>query len=123
MTLWLHLMQCDSSINEACELLGSFEMIEEVIHSAFGESRHNLVVWLLIQAPALIVRFAEQRIDGLMDSALLDYSHRDADFDSIKFESEWNFFLPFSGKKKVTPAATRSASPLRNAPPASPGLD
>jgi hypothetical protein len=35
-TAWLHLMQCDNLINEACEMIGSFEMIEEVINSAFG---------------------------------------------------------------------------------------
>lgn len=39
-TLWLHLLQCDNSINEACELLGSFELIEEVINSIFGMLRH-----------------------------------------------------------------------------------
>lgn len=36
-TIFLHLLQCDTSINEACELLGSFELIEEVINSVFGE--------------------------------------------------------------------------------------
>ena len=36
--LWLHLMQCDNSISEACEMLGSFELIEEVINSVFGSS-------------------------------------------------------------------------------------
>lgn len=29
-------MQCDSSINEACELVGAFELMEEVINSVFG---------------------------------------------------------------------------------------
>lgn len=37
LTMWLHLMQCDNSINEACEMLGSFELIEEVINSVYGE--------------------------------------------------------------------------------------
>ncbi|KAK0464906.1 DIL domain-containing protein [Desarmillaria tabescens] len=46
-TLWLHLMQCDNSINEACEMLGSFEIIEEVINSVF----------------VFIIRFAERRVD------------------------------------------------------------
>lgn len=36
-TIWLHLMQCDNSINEACEMLGLFEIIEEVINSVYGE--------------------------------------------------------------------------------------
>lgn len=29
-------MQCDSSINEACEMVGAFELVEEVINSVFG---------------------------------------------------------------------------------------
>ena len=36
-TVWLHLMQCDNSINDACEMLGSFELLEQVINSVFGE--------------------------------------------------------------------------------------
>jgi hypothetical protein len=30
-------MRCDSAINEACEILGSFALIEEVINSVFGK--------------------------------------------------------------------------------------
>lgn len=37
MTLWLHLLQCDTLVNEACEMLGSFELMEEVINSVFGK--------------------------------------------------------------------------------------
>lgn len=36
-TAWLHLMRCDSSVSEACDILGSFSLIEEVINSAFGK--------------------------------------------------------------------------------------
>lgn len=36
-TVWLHLMQCDNSINDACEMLGSFELLEQVLNSVFGE--------------------------------------------------------------------------------------
>ena len=35
-TMWLHLMECDKSISEVCEMLGSFGMIGEVIKSVFG---------------------------------------------------------------------------------------
>lgn len=35
--LWLHLLQCDKALRPACEILGSFELIEEVINSVFGE--------------------------------------------------------------------------------------
>ena len=36
-TVWLHLMRCDQNINETCELLGSFDVIEEVINTVYGE--------------------------------------------------------------------------------------
>ena len=49
-TLWLHLMKCDESINQTCEALGSFEMIEEVINSVFG-----LLSALLRECLSLIV--------------------------------------------------------------------
>ena len=43
-TIWLHLMRCDDSINEACELLGSFVLIEEVINSVFGAHRRFTIL-------------------------------------------------------------------------------
>ncbi|KAJ7092642.1 DIL domain-containing protein [Mycena epipterygia] len=86
-TIWLHLLRCDNSINEACEMLGSFELIEEVINSVF----------------VFIIRFAERRIDQLLDAALLDYSPLASEFDSVQFESEWSFLRPFAGKKKAPP--------------------
>ncbi|KAF9496117.1 hypothetical protein BDN71DRAFT_1446529 [Pleurotus eryngii] len=97
-TIWLHLMQCDNSINEACQMLGSFELIEEVINSVF----------------VFIIRFAERKIDQLLDATLLEYKPLASDIDSVQFESDWAFLRAFSSKKKshtVTPSA--SASPLR----------
>lgn len=35
-SIWLHLIQCDTTINEACEMLGASELIEELINSLFG---------------------------------------------------------------------------------------
>ncbi|KAJ7492702.1 hypothetical protein FB451DRAFT_1219300 [Mycena latifolia] len=107
-TIWLHLLRCDNSINEACEMLGSFEIIEEVINSVF----------------VFIIRFAERRIDQLLDAALLDYSPLASEFDSVQFESEWSFLRPFTGKKKAPPApsATIRIPPTPPSPnrPASP---
>ncbi|KAF4572997.1 Dilute domain-containing protein [Pleurotus pulmonarius] len=97
-TIWLHLMQCDNSINEACQMLGSFELIEEVINSVF----------------VFIIRFAERKIDQLLDATLLEYKPLASDLDSVQFESDWAFLRAFSSKKRshtVTPSA--SASPLR----------
>ncbi|EGO28334.1 hypothetical protein SERLADRAFT_445839 [Serpula lacrymans var. lacrymans S7.9] len=84
-TIWLHLMQCDNSINESCEMLGSFVLIEEVINSVF----------------VFIIRFAERKIDALLDVALLDHSPLSSELDSVQFESEWSFLRPFSTKKKA----------------------
>ncbi|KIY50555.1 hypothetical protein FISHEDRAFT_57371 [Fistulina hepatica ATCC 64428] len=95
-TLWLHLLHCDNSVNEACAMLGSFDIIEEVINSVF----------------VFIIRFAERKVDQFLDSALLDYLPLDSEFNAVQFESEWSFLRPFSSKKKVH--ASTSSSPLRS---------
>ncbi|KAF8905495.1 DIL domain-containing protein [Gymnopilus junonius] len=87
-TIWLHLLECDKSINEACEMLGSFEMIEEVINSVF----------------VFIIRYAERRIDQLLDNTILSFTPMATEFEAIQFESEWSFLRPFaSGKRKAPP--------------------
>ncbi|KAJ6621651.1 DIL domain-containing protein [Mycena sp. CBHHK59/15] len=103
-TIWLHLLRCDNSINEACEMLGSFEIIEEVINSVF----------------VFIIRFAERRIDQLLDAALLDYSPLASEFDSVQFESEWSFLRPFTGKKKAPPPSSLSSGTIRTGLPPTP---
>nr|GAT44119.1 predicted protein [Mycena chlorophos] len=89
-TLWLHLMRCDKSINEACEMLGSFDLIEEVINSVF----------------VFIIRYAERRIDQLLDAALLDFSPSPSDMEGVQFESEWSFIRSLTGKRKAAPPPT-----------------
>ncbi|KAJ4486030.1 DIL domain-containing protein [Lentinula aciculospora] len=100
-TIWLHLMQCDKSISDVCEMLGSFELIEETINSVF----------------VFIIRLAERKIDELLDSALLDYASLGSEFDSVQFESEqWSFLRPFTGKKKTIPPPTSAHSTIRGPP-------
>ncbi|KAJ7169799.1 DIL domain-containing protein [Mycena filopes] len=101
-TIWLHLLRCDNSINEACEMLGSFELIEEVINSVF----------------VFIIRFAERRIDQLLDAALLDYSPLASEFDSVQFESEWSFLRSF--KKKPPPTSFPPPTVRTGVPPTPP---
>ncbi|KIJ68538.1 hypothetical protein HYDPIDRAFT_173232 [Hydnomerulius pinastri MD-312] len=104
-TIWLHLMQCDNSINDACEMLGSFELMEQVINSVF----------------VFIIRFAERKIDQLLDAALLENAPLSSELDGVQFESEWSFLRPFSAKKKTATATTpTSTTPLRNGTPSSP---
>ncbi|KAF9535373.1 DIL domain-containing protein [Crepidotus variabilis] len=110
-TLWLHLLECDNSINEACEMLGSFELIEEVVNSVF----------------VFIIRFAERRIDQLLDTSILSYTHIPAELDAVQFESEWSFLRPFASKRKTTPTSpqkpvTMPASPTSPNRPLSPTL-
>ncbi|KAF8647938.1 hypothetical protein AX16_006470 [Volvariella volvacea WC 439] len=100
-TVWLHLLQCDNAINEACSMLGSLDLIEEVINSVF----------------VFIIRFAERKIDSLLDAALLDYAPLGSDTNSVQFESEWSIFRPFGGMRKANSPNTNS---LRNGAPASP---
>lgn len=102
-TLWLHLMQSDRSINEACEMLGSFELIEEVINSVF----------------VFIIRFAERRIDQLLDACILDYAPQGSESETVQFESEWSFLRPFTKKKAPLPVGVGPPPNFKN-PLASP---
>ncbi|TFK57015.1 hypothetical protein OE88DRAFT_1619695 [Heliocybe sulcata] len=96
-TVWLHLMRCDQSISEACDMLGSFDIIEELINSVF----------------VFIIRFAERKIDEQLDGTMLDYVSPSSDVDSVQFESEWSFLRSF-GKKKQPSGVSSAASTLRN---------
>ncbi|KDR84897.1 hypothetical protein GALMADRAFT_233353 [Galerina marginata CBS 339.88] len=100
-TIWLHLLECDSSINEACEMLGSFEMIEEVINSVF----------------VFIIRFAERRIDQLLDPTLLSFTPMASEFEAVQFESEWSFLRPFTGKRKAPPPSPGGRGGIPPSPP------
>ncbi|KAI3622065.1 dil and ankyrin domain containing protein [Moniliophthora roreri] len=108
-TIWLHLMQCDNSINEACEMLGSFELVEETVNSVF----------------VFIIRLAERKIDSLLDSAILDYEPPNSLSSPVQFESEWSFLRPFTSSKKKSGTAsnantTRGSSPLPPQTPTTP---
>ncbi|KAI0801000.1 hypothetical protein C8Q74DRAFT_1239789 [Fomes fomentarius] len=94
-TVWLHLMRCDNAISKTCDALGSLSLIEEILNSVF----------------VFVIRFAERRIDQLLDAALLDYSPLSSEFDSIQFEGEWSLFRSFaSGKKKANGTASTPTS-------------
>ncbi|KAI0673406.1 DIL domain-containing protein [Trametes maxima] len=103
-TVWLHLMRCDNAISRTCEWLGSLALIEEILNSVF----------------VFIIRFAERRIDELLDAALLDYSPLSSEFESIQFESEWSFLRSFGAGKKKANGGASSANTVRGAPPMSP---
>ncbi|KAG1757660.1 DIL domain-containing protein [Suillus lakei] len=103
-TIWLHLMQCDNAINEGCEMLGSFELLEQVINSVF----------------VFIIRYAERRIDQLLDAAILDSSPVASEFESVQFQSEWSFLRPFSAKKKTSTASTPNHGTPKHSTPSSP---
>lgn len=80
--------------------MGTFELIEEVINSVYGESillcffKSNL-------SQVFVIRFAERRIDQLLESTLLEFSVASS-LDSVEFESDWSIFRPFSRNKKAT---------------------
>lgn len=68
-----------------------------------------------------IIRFAERRIDQILDGALLDHSALSSEFESVQFESDWSFLRPFSKKKNSSSnTASAASTPLRNGTPASP---
>ncbi|KAI0639675.1 DIL domain-containing protein [Trametes polyzona] len=103
-TIWLHLMRCDNAISQTCDALGSLALIEEILNSVF----------------VFIIRFAERRIDALLDSALLDYSPLSSEFEAVQFESEWSFLRSFGAGKKKANGTASNANTVRGAPPMSP---
>ncbi|TFK30350.1 hypothetical protein FA15DRAFT_662297 [Coprinopsis marcescibilis] len=103
-TLWLHLMQCDKSLRPACEMLGSFELVEEVINSVF----------------VFIIRFTERRIDQLLDTTILDYAPLGSESETVQFESEWAFLRPFTKKKAPPPIGVGSPRNQKSAVSSSP---
>lgn len=95
-------------------MLGSFEIIEEVINSVFGKLVIHLFIRLFSIAAfsvVFIIRYAERRIDQLLDSAILSYTPMASEFEAVQFESEWSFLRPFSGKKKPPPSPGRGTAP------------
>ncbi len=57
-----------------------------------------------------IIRFAERRIDQLLDAAILSYSPSPAEFESVQFESEWSFLRSFASKRKAGPPSPKKAN-------------
>ena len=49
-----------------------------------------------------IIRFAERRIDQLLDACVLDYAPFGSHSETVQFESEWSFLRPFVKKKGPT---------------------
>ena len=101
-------------------MLGSFELMEEVINSVFG--KYDLVMSITL-VPSVygihlvfIIRFAERRIDQLLDNTILTYAPLGSESETIQFESEWSFLRPFSGKRKGAQPSPGS----RNNVPSSP---
>ncbi|ORY31607.1 hypothetical protein BCR39DRAFT_86241 [Naematelia encephala] len=83
-TVLLHLIRSDSGISAACEQLELMSMIEELINAIH----------------VFVIRVAEQRIDVILDTALLDYEPLE-DFNDVRFEGEWSLFRSFgTGRRK-----------------------
>lgn len=104
-------------------MLGSFELMEEVINSVFG--KHDLVSITLVPSVygihlVFIIRFAERRIDQLLDDTILTYAPLGSESETIQFESEWSFLRPFSGKRKGAQPSPGSRSNVPSSPPTPP---
>lgn len=104
-------------------MLGSFELIEEVINSVFGKVLLVAFAEILTHHIPIvfIIRFAERRIDQLLDTCLLDFCPLPSEYETVQFESDWSFLRPFSGKKKATSSVSSSGGVLsRGVVPSSP---
>lgn len=67
-----------------------------------------------------IIRFAERRIDQLLDFCLLDFCPLPSEYEAIQFESDWSFLRPFTGKKKTATGAVPSSGASSKGTPSSP---
>lgn len=93
---------------------------------------HQFRLWYVYPIPSnlyhlksfqvFIIRFAERRIDQLLDGTLLDYSPSSS-LDSVQFESEWSFLRSFTGRSKKTPQKQAASSDGMRSPtaPTTPG--
>ncbi len=72
-----------------------------------SSSKFYLIFCFLV----FIIRFAERRIDQLLDATILSYSPSPAEFEAVQFESEWSFLRSFAGKRKAPPASPKKPTP------------
>lgn len=71
------------------------------------------------QRAVFIIRFAERRIDQLLDACILDYAPQGSESETVQFESEWSFLRPFTKKKAPLPVGVGPPPNFKN-PLASP---
>ncbi|KAG8833767.1 hypothetical protein FRC17_010140 [Serendipita sp. 399] len=110
-TLLLHLLRCDDSTAQVCEILGLFGLIEELVNVIY----------------VLIIRIIERRMDPLIDSTLLDYTPPElqTECDAIQFEGEWDGWTGLLGRvmsPKKKPPASGAKTPGRANQPGSGGM-
>jgi len=102
-------------------MLGSFELMEEVINSVFGKYDLMMSITLVPYVYGIhlvfIIRFAERRIDELLDNTILTYAPLGSESETIQFESEWSFLRPFSGKRKGAQPSPGSRNNVPSSPP------
>ncbi|KAK8853419.1 hypothetical protein IAR55_004125 [Kwoniella newhampshirensis] len=79
----LYLLRTDSRLESTCDDLGLLSMMAGLINAIH----------------VFIIRVAEQRVDTVLDSAILDYETLE-DFTDVRFEGEWSLFRSFAPKKK-----------------------
>jgi hypothetical protein len=80
------------------------------------------VIFILTSSEVFIIRYAERRIDQLLDPAILDSSPMASEYQSVQFESEWSFLRPFSAKKKSTANTPNHGTPKNSSPSSPPFL-
>ncbi|KAG9014801.1 hypothetical protein FRB94_008959 [Tulasnella sp. JGI-2019a] len=107
-TLFLHLISCDNEVGAIPDIVELFELTEEVVNAIY----------------VFIIRVVEQRINPLIDPALLDYSPLASEFEYVHFESEWSFFRSLTTPKRKagpsSPPSSRTSTPSGKGPPSIP---
>lgn len=78
---------------------------------------------MLGHVQVFIIRFAERRIDQLLDQAILEYVPQPTEVESVKFESEWSFFKNLTTRKKTAPPPISGSRNAVDSGPTSPPLN
>ena len=104
--------RCWVLLNSLKKLLIPFSVSSQIVGS---HSQYRQCFVLAV----FIIRFAERRIDQLLDVTILSYVPVASELEAVQFESEWSFLRPFTGKRKAPPVSP-SGKNMALTPPTSP---
>jgi hypothetical protein len=100
-TTLLYFLRSDPDLYETLDILGLFELLEELVNAIFGEfTLHRSPFFSHFRDPVFLIRSAERQVDPFIETCLLDGSAALSEVENVQFESEWSFFRSLTNRKK-----------------------